>query len=65
MKLAVEIAVADNAGLDTGIDEGIAHGMRFGLVRNRERPPRPVVVVPAALLILGAAEIRQASPSRC
>src|SRR5436190_2045122 len=56
---AVEISVEFIAGLLTAGDKGIVQFVVRAQVANRERPADTVKIVGAALLVLGATEIRQ------
>ena len=56
---AVEIVVARIAALLRGLDEGLGERMPVAHVGDAKRPARAVVVVGAALVVLGHAEVRQ------
>ncbi len=59
LRRPVEIVVARMAGLLRGLDERLAQRMRLAHIGDRERPADAVQRVLAALLVLGAAKIRQ------
>src|SRR5205823_14275825 len=55
----VEIVVARQSRLLACFDERVAQRMAFAHIAHRERPADAVQLIRAALLVLGAAEIRQ------
>ena len=59
LRRPVEIVVARIARLLRGVDERLAQRMRLADIGDRERPADAVQLVLAALLVLGAAEVRQ------
>ena len=56
---AVEIRIAPVAAFLGGRQVGVGQRVRLRRVRNRERPARAVILVGAALLVLGLAEVGQ------
>ena len=56
---AVEIGVGLEPGLLRGGDKGVVQFVAGAQIGDVERPAGAVIIVPAALLVLGAAEIRQ------
>ena len=59
LRRAVEIVVARIAALLRRLDEGRGERMLVAHVRHAERPAGAVVLVGAALVVLGLAEVRQ------
>ena len=59
LRLSIEVIIAREARLLGSLDEGLTEWMRFAHVRDRKRPACTMQRVRAALLVFGAAEIRQ------
>ena len=59
LRLAVEIRIEGNAGLDRRFDEGLRQRVIMTPVRHRQRAAGAVIIVGAALLVLRLLEIGQ------